>query len=73
MMDLAELVVKIAKELFDYKGGMVHQLATDLDYLADNPSRRCPKIVKARKELKYNPGIALEEGLRRSLIWYYDN
>lgn len=73
MLDLAEKVVKIAKDLFGYKGKVVHQPANDQDYLADNPNRRCPVIDKARKELEYNPSVLIEEGLRRSLIWYYDN
>jgi UDP-glucuronate decarboxylase len=71
--DLALQVVKIAKDLFDYKGKVMYQPTGDKDYLADNPSRRCPNIAKARNELKYNPGIALEEGLKRSLVWYHDN
>jgi nucleoside-diphosphate-sugar epimerase len=73
MLDLAERVVKIAKDLFDYNGAVVHQPTTDPDYLTDNPSRRCPNIDKARNELEYNPSVSLEEGLGRSLIWYYDN
>jgi nucleoside-diphosphate-sugar epimerase len=73
MLDIAERVVKIAKDLFDYKGKVVHQPANDQDYLADNPNRRCPIIDKARNELEYNPSVSIEEGLRRSLIWYYDN
>ena len=35
--------------------------------------RRCPDIAKARAELNYNPGISLEEGLFRSLLWYRDH
>lgn len=73
MRDLAEQVTHIAKDLFDYKGTVVHQTTSDADYLTDNPNRRCPKIDKARNELAYNPRISLEEGLRRSLIWYNDN
>jgi nucleoside-diphosphate-sugar epimerase len=73
MRDLAGQVAKIANDLFDYKGKVLYQQTADKDYLADSPSRRCPNIDKAMNELKYNPSIALEEGLKRSLIWYYDN
>jgi nucleoside-diphosphate-sugar epimerase len=73
MRDLADQVRKSANDLFDYKGTVVHQRTSDTDYLADNPSRRCPKIDKARDELEYNPRVSLEEGLKRSLIWYKDN
>lgn len=71
--DLAEKVVAIATELFDYVGRVVHRVSDDPQYLMDNPNRRCPDITKARSELAYDPGIGLEEGLRRSLLWYRDN
>jgi nucleoside-diphosphate-sugar epimerase len=71
--DLAEMFVNIAGDLFDYKGRAVRKVSSDLDYLADNPTRRCPMIEKARNELGFNPSISLLEGLRRSLIWYRDN
>ena len=71
--DLAERVMGLASDLFNYKGKVVRQVSLDQDYLADNPNRRCPMIAKARAELGYNPSISLDEGLRRSLIWYYDN
>jgi len=71
--DFATLVVEMAGDLFDYKGCVVRQLSGDPDYLTDNPSRRCPSISKAKTDLDYNPTIALEEGLKRSLIWYYFN
>lgn len=73
MRDLAVNVTKIAKDLFNYQGKVIYQQAGDQNYLTDNPSRRCPNIDKARNELNYNPNISLEEGLRRSLIWYNDN
>ena len=47
--------------------------APDKDYLVDNPMRRCPIITKARTELGYDPQVGLDEGLRRSLIWYAGN
>ena len=43
------------------------------DYLVDNPNRRRPVIDKARDELGYDPGISLQDGIRRSLIWYSGN
>jgi nucleoside-diphosphate-sugar epimerase len=71
--ELAERVVGLARDLFDYQGKVVRQVSPDQDYLVDNPNRRCPMIAKARIELGYNPRISLDEGLRRSLIWYYGN
>lgn len=71
--DLAELVVTTARETFDYSGAVVFEKSADADYLVDNPNRRCPVIDKARNELDYRPGIGLQDGIRRSLIWYSGN
>jgi nucleoside-diphosphate-sugar epimerase len=30
-------------------------------------------IAKARRELDYDPKISLEEGMRRSLKWVFEN
>jgi len=70
---LAEMVIRSANELFDYKGKLVFEESVDKEYLTDNPNRRCPIIDKAKNELGYNPTIQLEEGLRRSLLWYQGN
>ena len=71
--NLAERVAGLARELFGYKGRVVCFRSMDKDYLIDNPSRRCPVIEKARKHLGYDPSITIDEGLRRSLIWYHTN
>ena len=73
MRGLAEMVVSCASQLFDYQGTVTFRNSADAEYLTDNPNRRCPIIAKAREELGYNPGIHLDEGIRRSLIWYSDN
>jgi nucleoside-diphosphate-sugar epimerase len=73
MLELAERIVAQARVLFGYQGKIVRQQSADRDYLLDNPSRRCPIIDKARKQLGYNPSIQIDEGLRRSLLWYAGN
>ena len=70
---LAEQVVELSKELFGYTGKLVLRRNLDVDYLTDNPNRRCPIIEKARLEIGYEPKISFEEGLRRSLLWYSGN
>ena len=70
---MAELVAKLSRELFDYRGKVVRQMSADSDYLIDNPNRRCPVIAKAREELDYEPAIGLDDGMRRALIWYSGN
>lgn len=37
---------------------------------ADDPTRRCPDISKARRLLGWEPQVPLEEGLRRTLVWF---
>ena len=63
----------LSKDLFQYQGKVELQSSAETDYLTDNPLRRCPDITNARTELEYNPGITLEEGLYRSLLWDSDN
>lgn len=73
VLQLADQVIEAARELFDYKGRLVRKMSAETDYLVDNPNRRCPSIEKARSHIGYSPTIHIEEGLRRSLVWYYHN
>jgi len=70
---LAEIAIENAKELFNYKGKLVYGESSDDDYLTDNPNRRCPDITKAKTVIGYNPKIHVNEGVKRTLIWYSDN
>lgn len=71
--ELAQMLVRHAKDLFGYGGKVVLQASQDATYLVDNPNRRCPVIEKARVHLGYNPTVAIEDGVRRSLVWYHEN
>lgn len=73
MTSLAETLISIAKETFGYAGKLVRGTSSESEYLIDNPNRRCPNLDKSRAELGYNPTVLVEDGLRRSLIWYYHN
>jgi UDP-glucuronate decarboxylase len=73
MAQLAEHVRSSSQELFGYKGKVSLGKAAEADYLVDNPNRRCPIITKAREHLGYNPRVLVEEGVRRSLVWYSHN
>lgn len=68
--NLAKKMAVIAKKEFGYTGKVKFAKSVDKEYLTDNPQRRCPMINKARKDLKYNPKITLDEGLTRTLNWY---
>jgi len=73
MADLAERLVELGRAHFGYGGSVVRRTSEERDYLVDNPTRRCPVISKARDHLGYAPRVDLDEGLRRSLVWYADN
>ncbi len=65
--DLAKKCIEVSekKEI-----EIIFDKSSDLNYLSDNPNRRCPDITKAKKLLGYNPMISLEEGLLRSFQYY---
>lgn len=71
--ELAQMLVHYARDILGYTGKVVLQKSQDATYLVDNPNRRCPTIEKARRDLGYNPTVSIEEGLRRSLMWYSGN
>ena len=73
MADLADKMVALGQEFFDYRGQRICKPNPEADYLTDNPNRRCPNISKARAHLGYDPTVLVDEGLRRSVIWYYHN
>ncbi len=73
ILELANKSIEISKELFGYQGKLVMKLSDDKEYLTDNPNRRCPVVEKARNDLRYNPTIDIDEGIKRSLLWYSDN
>src|SRR6266849_1296772 len=73
MTELAEKIIATAGELFGYDGKLVRKPNPEAEYLVDNPNRRCPNIDKSRAHLGYNPTILVDEGLRRSMIWYHHN
>ena len=73
MGELAELVARLGRQLFEYSGRVVQGTSTEEEYLVDNPARRRPSIDKARSQLGYEPRVSLDEGLERTLIWYAAN
>jgi UDP-glucuronate decarboxylase len=64
-------MVDLAKTIAQTLGGDVrYELIEYPDsYPADEPTRRCPDITKARLQLQYEPRVPLGEGLRRFFAW----
>lgn len=69
MLDLAKKSIEISKKEL----GVDYNKSEDIDYLSDNPKRRCPNIDKAKKLLNFNPKISLAEGLNRTFKYYLSN
>ena len=65
LIDLAAIMEKILARTLK-----IAKIPYPPEYPADEPSRRCPDIRKARNELRYKPEVDLETGLRRMIVWY---
>ena len=63
MRTLASLVEKITN-----KDNLVKYVDPPTVYLQE-PTRRCPSIEKARRELNYNPQVTLTDALERIWAW----
>ena len=66
MRDLAEMLLKEAGS----QRQVIHAPSEEVDYLTDNPNRRCPNLEKARSLLGYTAVVDLHTGLRRLVAWY---
>lgn len=71
--ELAEKVVKISREVLGMDAKVEYEKNPEADYLSDSPSRRAPDISKAKKLLGFDPKTTLDEGLKRTALWYKDN
>jgi UDP-glucuronate decarboxylase len=61
MRQLAELTLK----LVGGKSKIVHKALP-----ADDPKQRQPDITQARKIIKWEPTVQLEEGLKRTIAYF---
>lgn len=64
ILELAEIVKRITKS------------ESEIEFhppMPDDPRRRCPDITKARRLLKWEPKVELEDGLKRTVKWFTKN
>jgi len=73
ILELANRLRGLGHDLLGYQGVVSHGQSDEADYLVDNPTRRCPDISKAISDVGFAPSVELDEGLRRSLLWYAGN
>lgn len=65
MLQLASMIAKnidngVKAKTIDYPSS----------YPAGEPQRRCPDLTKAKKDLNFKPTVSLEDGLKRSILWF---
>jgi UDP-glucuronate decarboxylase len=66
-ISMVELVHRIEKVLGKK---VAHNIIEYPDsYPADEPNRRCPDIRKSKLQLKFEPSVELEDGLKRFFGW----
>ena len=63
MLDLAHFVLDVTGSTSDI---VFEPLPTD------DPTRRCPDITLARRELGWEPRIGLREGIERTIEYFAD-
>ncbi|MEE1754695.1 NAD-dependent epimerase/dehydratase family protein [Streptomyces sp. SP18CS02] len=61
MLELARLVIELSGSSSEIRF---------VERPTDDPAVRCPDITLARDKLQWEPGIAAEEGLRRTIDWF---
>jgi len=66
MRELGRMLLEVAGS----KRKVIHTPSEEVDYLTDNPNRRCPNLAKSRSLLGYTPLVDLRFGLSRMLQWY---
>ena len=64
--NLAKLIIK----LFKNNKKILFKINSDINYLKDNPKRRCPDILKAKKDLSFKPTVKLSDGLKKTYEFY---
>lgn len=65
--ELAQIYQSCGSSLFSYTNSIIYETSKEKNYLADNPSRRCPDITKAKNVLNYSPCILVNDGVYRFL------
>ncbi|MBT2365542.1 NAD-dependent epimerase/dehydratase family protein [Streptomyces sp. ISL-10] len=61
MLELARLVIELTESSSEIRF---------IERPTDDPAVRCPDITLARDKLQWEPRVAAEEGLRRTIAWF---
>jgi UDP-glucuronate decarboxylase len=66
MKGLAEKIQRVVKKQVSIN----MEKSDEVNYLKDNPQRRCPDLSKIKNDVKYFPKIKTQEGIERIHKWY---
>ena len=72
MAEVGERMAGLARSLFGYTGKVVRGASQDAAYSWTTRTAAAHHLEGAA-ELGYDPVVGLDEGLRRTLLWYRDN
>jgi UDP-glucuronate decarboxylase len=61
-------ILSLAKQIIRMTGSRSRVVFESLP--GDDPTRRCPDISQAKKELGWEPGISLDEGLSKTIEYF---
>ncbi len=64
-------VLELAEKILQLTGSRSKVIFRPLP--PDDPARRCPDIALAKSKLGWEPGVGLEEGLRKTIAYFREN
>ena len=67
LINLAKVIASVFPKKVRFK-----KIPYPKTYPGDEPTRRCPDVSKAKKELGFNSKINLKDGILRTISWYQD-
>lgn len=61
-------IIELARKVIDMTGSKSELVFKPLP--ADDPTRRCPNISVAKEQLGWQPNVALDEGLKKTIAYF---
>lgn len=65
--EFANLFQKASEKILNFKPKIIFKKHKDVNYLKDNPNRRCPDLSKSREKLNYYPKVKTYAGIEKYL------
>ena len=72
--EFAILFKKASKKILNFNPKILFKKSKDINYLTDNPNRRCPDLSKSKIKINYSPKIKTFIGIKKYLKYLkYEN